>query len=122
MNRRVESITEIDLQAYVDDELATHRRTEVQAYLRRHEADAAQIMSDLRTRDLLRLALAESSLPSNSATVEAAARLERGLRRDGIVQRARKIVAVAVLIGLGWLAHNHRGSDRLDKIATRTSW
>src|SRR5262249_39612675 len=97
MNRRVESITEIDLQAYVDDELATDRRTEVQAYLRRHEAEAAQIMSDLRIGDLLRLALAERSLPPNSATVAAAVRLERGLWRDRIVQRARKIAAVAVL-------------------------
>ena len=38
MNRRVESITEIDLQAYVDNELAADRRMEVQAYLRCHEA------------------------------------------------------------------------------------
>ena len=88
MNRRIESITEIDLQAYIDDELAANRRMEVQAYLRCHEAEAAQIMSDMRTRDLLRLAVAESSLPPSGATVDAAVRLERGLWRDRMVQPA----------------------------------
>ena len=88
MNCRVESITEIDLQAYVDNELAPDRRMEVHAYLHCHEAEAAQIMSDLRTRDLLRLALSESSLPPSGATVDAALRLERGLWRGRIVQGA----------------------------------
>jgi anti-sigma factor RsiW len=109
MNRRVESITEIDLQAYVDNELAANRRVEVQAYLRCHEAEAAQIMSDLRTGDLLRLAVAESSLPPSGATIDAALRLERGLWRDWILQRARRIAAVAVLVGFGWLAHAEVG-------------
>ena len=109
MNRRVESITEIDLQAYVDNELAANRRIEVQAYLRCHEAEAAQIMSDLRTRDLLRLAVAESSLPPSGATVDAAVRLERGLWRDRMVQRVRRVAAVAILVGFGWLAHAEVG-------------
>ena len=109
MNRRIESITEIDLQAYIDDELAANRRMEVQAYLRCHEAEAAQIMSDMRTRDLLRLAVAESSLPPSGATVDAAVRLERGLWRDRMVQRARSVAAVAILVGFGWLAHAEVG-------------
>jgi anti-sigma factor RsiW len=109
MDLRVESITEIDLQAYVDNELAANRRMEVEAYLRCHEAQAAQIMSDLRTRDLLRLALAESSLPPSGAMVEAAVRLERGLWRDRMVQRARRVAAVAILVGFGWLAHAEVG-------------
>jgi anti-sigma factor RsiW len=33
MNRRVESITEIDFQAYVDDELPPARRIEVEAHI-----------------------------------------------------------------------------------------
>jgi len=109
MNRRVESITEIDLQAYVDNELAANRRMEVQAYLRCHEAEAAQIMSDLRMGDLLRLALAESSLPPSGATIDAALRLERGLWRDWILQRVRRVAAVAILVGFGWLAHAEVG-------------
>ena len=117
MNCRVETITEIDLQAYVDNELAPDRRMEVHAYLRCHEAEAAQIMSDLRTRDLLRLALAESSLPPSGATVDAALRLERGLWRGRIVQRARKIAAVAVLVGFGWLAHAEVGQLGIGRVA-----
>jgi anti-sigma factor RsiW len=117
MNCRVESITEIDLQAYVDNELAPDRRMEVHAYLRCHEAEAAQIMSDLRTRDLLRLALSESSLPPSGATVDAALRLERGLWRGRIVQRARRIAAVAVLVGFGWLAHAEVGQLGIGQVA-----
>jgi anti-sigma factor RsiW len=117
MNRRVESITEIDLQAYVDDELAADRRTEVQAYLRRHETEAAQIMSDLRTRDLLRLAMVENPRPPSGSTIAAAVRLERGLWRDRIVQRARRIAAVAILIGFGWLAHAELGQLGIGQVA-----
>ena len=36
-------------------------------------------------------------------------RLERGLWRDRIVQRARRIAAVAILVGFGWLAHAEVG-------------
>ena len=36
MNHRVEPITEIDFQAYVDDELPTGRRIEVEAHMCRH--------------------------------------------------------------------------------------
>jgi len=117
MNCRVESITEIDLQAYVDNELAPDRRMEVHAYLRCHEEEAAQIMSDLRTGDLLRLALAESLLPPSGATVDAALRLELGLSRDRIVQRARRIAAVAVLVGFGWLAHAEIGQLGIGRVA-----
>jgi anti-sigma factor RsiW len=117
MDLRVESITEIDLQAYVDNELAANRRMEVEAYLRCHEAQAAQIMSDLRTRDLLRLALAESSLPPSGAMVEAAVRLERGLWRDRMVQRARRIAVVSIFVGFGWLAHAEIGQLWIGQVA-----
>jgi len=62
MNHRVEPITEIDFQAYVDDELPTGRRIEVEAHMCRHAADAARVMADLRTRDELRLALTDIPL------------------------------------------------------------
>jgi len=46
MNRRVESITEIDFQAYVDDELPPARRIEVEAHICHHTAEAARVMAE----------------------------------------------------------------------------
>jgi hypothetical protein len=85
MNHRVEPITEIDFQAYVDDELPTGRRIEVEAHMCRHAADAARVMADLRTRDELRLALTDIPLTPRGATIDAALRLELGLSRDPIL-------------------------------------
>ena len=106
---QVEAITEIDLQAYLDDELPARRRMEVEAYLCHHPADAARVRVGLQTRDDLRLAFADILRPPRGTTVDAARRLERGLLRDRIIRRVRRVVAVAVLIGLGWFAHAEVG-------------
>jgi anti-sigma factor RsiW len=105
MNRRVESITEIDFQAYVDDELPPARRIEVEAHICHHTAEAARVMSDLRTRNELRLALADIPRTPRGTTIDAALRLERGLSRDRLLRRVRSVAAVAILVGVGWLAH-----------------
>jgi anti-sigma factor RsiW len=109
MIRRVESISEIDFQAYVDDELPPSRRIEIETHICRHTAEAARLMADLRTRGELRLALADMPRTPRGATINAALRLERGLRRDRILQRVRRVAAVATLVGVGWLAHTQVG-------------
>jgi anti-sigma factor RsiW len=102
---RVESITEIDFQAYVDDELPPARRIEVEAYLCQNTAEAARVMTDLRARDELRLALADIPRTPRGATIDAALRLERGLSRDRFLRHVRSVAAVVILVGVGWLAH-----------------
>jgi anti-sigma factor RsiW len=60
MNARIEPITDVDLHAYVDDELPLVRRIEVEACICHHPQKAARVMADLRIRDELRLALAKA--------------------------------------------------------------
>ncbi len=63
-------ITELDLGAYVDDQLDARRRVDVEAWLASRPEDAARVKADLRTRDELRLALALPSASGSPATNE----------------------------------------------------
>jgi anti-sigma factor RsiW len=110
MDEPRESVSDLDLHAYVDDQLDLARRVEVEAYLARHPGAAAQVMSDLRTRDALRLVLeAETRSGAPGATQAAAHRLSRHLRTVPLVSRLRRLAAAAALIALGWLAHSEFG-------------
>ena len=120
MHRRVEAITEIDFQAYVDDELPPDRRIEVEAHICRHTAEAIRVMADLRTRDELRLALAEIPHTPRGATIDAALRLERGLSRNRFLRRVRRVAAVAILVGFGWLAHTQVGPLGVSEVVAST--
>jgi anti-sigma factor RsiW len=104
-------ITETDLHAFVDDQLDVARRIEVEDHLARHPEIAARVMSDLRTRDALRLTLGSGSpvLRPSERVLDAARRLERGLvwRRIGL--RLQRAAAVALLIAVGWFAHDQIG-------------
>ncbi len=103
-------ITETDLHAYIDDQLGVQRRIEVEAHLSRHPDMAARMMSDLRSRDELRLALADQSVVERVATYEAARRLSRALSRDVLLGRLRRIAAVVAFVAIGWFAHGEYGS------------
>jgi anti-sigma factor RsiW len=109
MDHPVDPIIEADLQAYVEEQLPAARRIEVEAHLCHHPADAMRVMSDLRVRDELRLALADLPRMARADTTNAACRLERGLARGRLLRRARQIAAVIALIGSGWLAHAELG-------------
>ena len=98
-------VTELDLDAYVDDQLTAMRRIEVEAHLADHPALAARLMGDLRIRDELRLALAGERLPGRPETTEAARRLSRTLARDRSLRRLSRLAAAVPLVGAGWLAH-----------------
>ncbi|RUY51278.1 anti-sigma factor, partial [Mesorhizobium sp. M7A.F.Ca.CA.001.13.2.1] len=84
MTATVDPVTDIDLDAYVDDQIDVTRRIEVEAFLSARPEAAARVMSDLRTRDELRVALAGSKGMARPATADAARRLERGLARGRI--------------------------------------
>lgn len=109
MNRGTDVITEADLQAYVDGELPADHRIEVESYLHGHMAEAAWVTAELRTRDELRLALADSLRPPSGTTIDAARRLEGALVRDRVVRGLRRLAAVVTIAGLGWLAHAEVG-------------
>jgi anti-sigma factor RsiW len=100
-----ETVSEADLHAYIDEQLTPARRIVVEDYLSRNPELAARVMADLRGRDELRLAMAERTPVIKLATQDAASRLERGLVRGMYFAKFRRAAAVAVFVGMGWLAH-----------------
>jgi anti-sigma factor RsiW len=111
-------ITETDLLGYVDDQIDVARRIEVEDYLAQHPAAAARVMADLKTRDALRLALADPLQRPSEPTLEAARRLERALAWRDVGLRLRRVAAVAALIGFGWFAHTQVGFGITDSEAS----
>ncbi|MFL9828503.1 anti-sigma factor family protein [Rhodoplanes sp. SY1] len=102
-------ISEADLDGFVDDQLGPARRVEVEDHLARHPEAAARVMADLRTRDALRLAFGATPRPSGRLQ-EAARRLDRALAWRRIDRGLRRVAAVTLLVGAGWIAHAQ--SDR----------
>jgi len=101
-----EPVSELDLMAYVDDQLDPERRIAVEDHLSRHPVLAAQVMDDLRRRDELRLALTEAaSAMSNHRLELPAERLGRRLSFRMALHRNRRAVAASILVGAGWFAH-----------------
>jgi anti-sigma factor RsiW len=104
--RVTEHVTEAELHAYVDGQLDTAGRVEVEAHLQRHPEAAARVMAWLRLRDEVRLFLADDEArPAPPATVGLARRLERRLGWRSFGLGLRRGLAAACLVGAGWLAH-----------------
>ncbi|TPN86461.1 anti-sigma factor [Mesorhizobium sp. CU2] len=120
MNEFVDPVTDADLDAYVDDQLDVARRIEVEAHLAARPESAARVMSDLRTRDELRVALAGPAGVARPATTEAARRLERGLARGRIFSVLQRAAAAAVLVAAGWLANGMFGPLLVTKVVAST--
>ncbi|MVA33386.1 anti-sigma factor family protein [Agrobacterium vitis] len=111
MTHHPDPILDFDLQAYIDDQLTAQRRIEVEAYLSRHPDAAARMMADLRVRDELRLGLAHDRVAfdlgaARPETRDAARRLEQALTGVGRMAVLRRAAAVAIFIGVGWVAHS----------------
>ncbi|MDX8455796.1 anti-sigma factor [Mesorhizobium sp. VK9D] len=120
MTAIVDPVTDADLDAYVDDQLDVARRIEVEAHLAARPEVAARVMSDLRTRDELRVALAGPFGMARPATTEAARRLERALARGRILAVLQRAVAAAVLVAAGWLANGIFGPIAVTKVVAST--
>lgn len=120
MNRPVEPVSEHEIDAYVDDQLPATRRIAVEAFLSGQPALAMRVMADLRTRDELRLALAETVHPRRPATTEAARRLSRGLRRGVVLGQVRRAASLVLLVGAGWLAHAGFGALSIGDVTAST--
>jgi anti-sigma factor RsiW len=121
MIKPCDPVTDADLDAYIDDQLDVGRRIEVEAHLSALPDIAARVMSDLRMRDELRLAIASSKGMVRPATSDAARRLEHGLARARIVGTLQHAAAVVVLIAAGWLAHAASGSLSVTEVVASTA-
>lgn len=102
MQSMTDSITDVDLAAYVDGQLDDWQRARVEGWLALRPDAAAQVMQDLHLQRELRLAL--SSADGDSRARQAAARLSRAFRRDAQWRRARRAAPGAALIACLWLA------------------
>src|SRR4051794_28794471 len=92
-------ISELDLMAYVDDQLDPERRIAVEDHLSRHPVLASQIMDDVRRRDEIRLALTErGSAMSNNSLELPAERLGRRLSFRMALPRNRRAGAASILV------------------------
>jgi anti-sigma factor RsiW len=120
MSDIVDPVVDADLDAYVDDQLGAARRIEVEAFLSVRPEAAARVMSDLRTRDELRVALASPAGMARPATTDAARRLERGLARGRVFSVLQRAAAAAVLVAAGWLANGLFGPIAVTKVVAST--
>jgi anti-sigma factor RsiW len=111
-------ITDVDLLAYVDDQLDATRRIEIEDYLAHHPEAAMQVMADLKHRDSLRLAFASDLPRPPFSMLESAGRLERALGWRELGLKLRRIAAVVALVGFGWFAHSQVGLGISDSEAS----
>lgn len=96
------SISEVELQAYIDGQLDDARRIEVEDFLARHPEAAAEVMASLRTMDALRLHAQLQDEPSDRL-VASAARLEQGLKRHVWRRTVVRLTGLAAAITAGWI-------------------
>lgn len=93
-------IGEMDLLAFVDDQIDDRRRLEIEAWLADRPVEAARVMRDLRDRTALRLALTDLQpvpSPALSALAAERPRLHRPLWRRFAAMAA--VVATGIVLG-----------------------
>jgi anti-sigma factor RsiW len=105
-----EFVSEIELNAYVDEQLDIPRRIEVEDHLARHPCIAARVMADLRARDMLRLILTAPRAPPDAALSNAARRLGRSLRRVRLIHHSRRAAVAVAFVAAGWVLHAQVGT------------
>ncbi|RIY03213.1 anti-sigma factor [Aureimonas flava] len=109
MTPHPDPITEVDLAAYVDGQLAGPRRLAVETFLADHPLEAARVMAELRINTELRLAM---PLPEGGAGLRvshAARRLQASRLRRRLAPRLGRVAALGLLVAAGWAAHGQLG-------------
>ncbi len=104
-----EAVSESDLNAYVDDQLDIMRRLEVEDYLAHNPQLASRVIADLRVRDALKLVLHAPMRAPEAPTIEAATKLKNRMVWRFLIDKLRKVAAIVLFIGIGWLAHEGAG-------------
>lgn len=98
------SVTEVDLQAYIDGQLDEARRIEVEDFLARHPEAAAETMATLRTMDALRLNArlnAQAQEQPSERLLASAQRLEKGLTRQARGRTVLRFASLAASVAAG---------------------
>ncbi|HBF28116.1 anti-sigma factor [Rhizobium sp.] len=106
MTQHPDPIGEVDIHAYLDEQLLPQRRIEVEAYLSQTPEMAARVMADLRVRDELRLAMRTMEPIGRGRTRNSARVLEQALRNRGRIVLLRRAAVIAAFVSLGWVAHS----------------
>lgn len=94
------TITECDLQAYVDDQLDAAGRLEVADYLVRHPDAAARVLADLGARDAMRALAEAEETPVPALLKDEARRLDSTLGRRRAIARLTRAVPFAAAIAV----------------------
>jgi len=111
------SVTEDELHAYVDNELPTERRVDVETWLAAHPDDAARVRSWREMAEALHArydSVADEAVPRR-LEIE---RLVRQPRRWIYGTIAATLVAFIAGGGVGWLAHGAAASPSMFQILT----
>lgn len=108
------TVSDTDLDAYVDNQLDAAGRLRVETYLAKHPLASAQVMTDLGMRSALKLSLIGEDQHFRPETREAARRLSSGLSGRQMWITLRKVAAVVLLISLGWFANTSVGTREVN--------
>jgi anti-sigma factor RsiW len=110
MNGKHGAISEMEIDAYLNDQLDLAGRAAVESVLAEQPALAARVMADLRIRNILRAEMLAGEREPDPRLALAAKRLQRGLGRSRANRAARQAVMAAACVLLGWLVHWQVGS------------
>jgi anti-sigma factor RsiW len=101
-------VSEVDLCAYVDGQLDVARRLDVEDYLSRNPAAAADLMSDLRNRSAMQLALKFPAAVRADA-VARARQLDRKMRVRRMARLLPRASFGLLAVACLWLAQDEVG-------------
>lgn len=105
MTRMRDPVTDVEIDAYLNDQLDLRGRIAVESSLARDPQLAARVMADLRVRDALRAATQPEAPPAASPVELSARRLQRGLGRRHLRRAVGRGALAAACVALGWLVH-----------------
>jgi anti-sigma factor RsiW len=100
-----DSIPEDEINRFLDGELSSAQRSDVQARLALDPRLAAKVFAEAQRMEALRSAQPQRLFPPR-ASVDGAKQLEGVFRRRKMVSALRMPVAAILLVGLGWAANS----------------
>lgn len=113
----VDTITDGDLDAYIDNQLDATGRLRVETWLARNPDAAARVMADLGMRTTLKLAMTSDVVAGRPETREAARRLSSGFANARVWNALQKVAAVGLMVSVGWIAHSAVGPSEVNASA-----
>ncbi|MDR0809221.1 MAG: hypothetical protein LBE86_08880 [Gemmobacter sp.] len=104
--RKDDQQLEQDIASFVNDQLDAAQRFSVAEYLATHPDRAAEVMSELRLTEGLRLAFSQSATPSGPQLSAAADQLTKALSRRHLSRRIFPFAASVAIFTAGWAAQD----------------